>query len=117
MSRGYNITNFQIDGMLNTFGGSIKTNTDNVIYERIEVIRGATGLTTGAGDPSGTISMVRKRPTAEFQMGANLTLGRWGTQRLEADLRGPIAWDGSIRARVGAAKQQRASVRDVDELA
>jgi len=116
VSRGYNITNFQIDGMLNTFGGSIKTNTDNVIYERIEVIRGATGLTTGAGDPSGTISMVRKRPTDTFQMGANLTLGRWGNQRLEADLGGPIAWDGRIRARVVAAKQQSDSFRDVYKL-
>lgn len=46
ISRGYAINNFQIDGMLNTFGGSIKTNTDSAIYERIEVVRGATGLTT-----------------------------------------------------------------------
>ena len=116
VSRGYNITNFQVDGMLNTFGGSIKTNTDNVIYERIEVIRGATGLTTGAGDPSGTISMIRKRPTDTLQMGANLTLGRWGNQRMEADLGGPIAWDGRIRARVVAAKQQSDSFRDVYKL-
>lgn len=116
ISRGYSITNFQIDGMLNTFGGSIKTNTDNVIYERIEVVRGATGLTTGAGDPSGTISMVRKRPTDRFQAGANLTLGRWGNQRLEADLGGPVAWDGRIRARVVAAKQQSDSFRDVYRL-
>ena len=116
VSRGYTIENFQIDGMLNTFGGSIKTNTDNVIYERIEVIRGATGLTTGAGDPSGTISMVRKRPTDTFQMGANLTLGRWGNQRMEVDLGGPIAWDGRIRARVVAAKQQSDSFRDVYKL-
>ncbi|KAG0771746.1 hypothetical protein G6F22_016227 [Rhizopus arrhizus] len=112
VSRGYTIDNFQIDGMLNTFGGSIKTNTDNVIYERIEVIRGATGLTTGAGDPSGTISMIRKRPTDTFQMGANVTLGRWGNRRLEADLGGPVAWDGRIRARIVAAKQQSNSFRD-----
>lgn len=116
VSRGYTIENFQIDGMLNTFGGSIKTNTDNVIYERIEVIRGATGLTTGAGDPSGTISMVRKRPTDTFQMSSNLTVGRWGNQRLEADLGGPVAWDGRIRARVVAAKQQSDSFRDVYKL-
>ncbi|AWH23454.1 TonB-dependent siderophore receptor [Stenotrophomonas sp. ZAC14D2_NAIMI4_6] len=116
VSRGYTIENFQIDGMLNTFGGSIKTNTDNVIYERIEVIRGATGLTTGAGDPSGTISMVRKRPTDTVQMGANLILGRWGNQRMEVDLGGPIAWDGRIRARVVAAKQQSDSFRDVYKL-
>ncbi|WP_414493042.1 TonB-dependent siderophore receptor [Stenotrophomonas maltophilia] len=116
VSRGYTIDNFQIDGMLNTFGGSVKTNTDNVIYERIEVIRGATGLTTGAGDPSGTISMIRKRPTDTFQMGANLTVGRWGNRRLEADLGGPVAWDGRIRARVVAAKQQSDSFRDVYSL-
>jgi len=116
VSRGYNITSFQIDGMLNTFGGSIKTNTDPVIYERIEVIRGATGLTTGAGDPSGTISMVRKRPTDTLRMGANLTLGRWGNRRLEADLGGPVTWDGRIRARMVAAKQQSDSFRDVYQL-
>lgn len=116
VSRGYTIENFQVDGMLNTFGGSVKTNTDNVIYERIEVIRGATGLTTGAGDPSGTISMIRKRPTDTFQMGANLTLGRWSNRRLEADIGGPIAWDGRIRARIVAAKQQSDSFRDVYAL-
>ncbi|HDS1101553.1 MAG: TonB-dependent siderophore receptor [Stenotrophomonas sp.] len=116
VSRGYTIENFQIDGMLNTFGGSVKTNTDNVIYERIEVIRGATGLTTGAGDPSGTISMIRKRPTDTFQMGANLTVGRWNNRRLEADLGGPVAWDGRIRARLVAAKQQSDSFRDVYAL-
>ncbi len=116
VSRGYNITNFQVDGMLNTFGGSIKTNTDNVIYERIEVLRGATGLTTGAGDPSGTISFVRKRPTDTVQMGANLSLGRWGNQRLEFDIGGPVALDGRVRARMVAAKQQSDSFRDVYTL-
>ncbi|WP_411850500.1 TonB-dependent siderophore receptor [Stenotrophomonas sp. LGBM10] len=116
VSRGYNITNFQVDGMLNTFGGYIKTNTDSVIYERIEVVRGATGLTTGAGDPSGTINMVRKRPTDTVAMSANLTLGRWGNQRMEVDLGGPIALDGRVRARVVAAKQQSDSFRDVYHL-
>jgi len=116
VSRGYNINNFQVDGMLNTFGGSIKTNTDSVIYERIEVVRGATGLTTGAGDPSGTISFIRKRPTDTLQMGANLTVGRWSNQRLEADIGGPVALDGRVRARVVAAKQQGDSFRDVYQL-
>lgn len=116
VSRGYNINNFQVDGMLNTFGGYIKTNTDSVIYDRIEVVRGATGLTTGAGDPSGTINFIRKRPTDSLQMGANLTYGRWNNRRLEADLGGPIAWDGRIRARVVAAKQETDSFRDIYKL-
>ena len=116
ISRGYAINNFQIDGMLNTFGGSLKTNTDSAIYERIEVVRGATGLTTGAGDPSGTINMVRKRPTDTMAMSAGITLGRWGNQRLEADIGGPVALDGRVRARFVAAKQQSDSFRDIYRL-
>lgn len=65
-ARGYGITNFQVDGMLNTFG-YMKSDADTIIYDRIEVVRGATGLTTGAGDPSATINMVRKRPTDQWQ--------------------------------------------------
>ena len=66
-SRGYSISNFQIDGMLNTFS-FMKSDSDTIIYDRIEVVRGATGLTTGAGDPSATINMVRKRPTSQWQV-------------------------------------------------
>lgn len=116
VSRGYNISNFQVDGMLNTFSGYIKTNNDSALYERIEVVRGATGLTTGAGDPSGTINYVRKRPTDQFAMSASVTAGRWGNQRLEADIGGPLALDGRVRARMVAARQQSDSFRDVYRL-
>ena len=82
----------------------------------IKVVRGATGLTTGAGDPSGTINMVRKRPTDAVAMSAGITVGRWGNQRLEADIGGPVALDGRVRARFVAAKQQSDSFRDVYAL-
>ena len=36
---------------------------DTAIYERIEIIRGSTGLTNGAGNPSASINYVRKKPT------------------------------------------------------
>jgi len=42
-SRGYGISNFQIDGMLNTFG-YMKSDSDTIIYDHIEVVRGATAL-------------------------------------------------------------------------
>lgn len=44
-ARGYSIENFQYDGMLNTFS-RLKPDSDTIIYDRIEVVRGATGLTT-----------------------------------------------------------------------
>ncbi|HCT05257.1 MAG TPA: TonB-dependent siderophore receptor, partial [Pseudomonas sp.] len=42
-SRGYSISNYQVDGMLSTFG-RMKSDADTIIYDRIEVVRGATGL-------------------------------------------------------------------------
>ena len=75
-SRGYAIDNFQIDGMLNTFAG-LKSDSDTIIYDRIEVVRGATGLTTGAGDPSGTINMMRKRPTHDLAVKTGLRGGSY----------------------------------------
>lgn len=110
-ARGYPITNFQVDGMLNTFGGSLKTNGDNVVYDRIEVVRGATGLTTGAGDPSATINQVRKRPTPHFQANAALRVGSYSLRRGELDLSAPLAFDGRVRGRFVVAKEAADSFR------
>src|SRR5258707_2483772 len=44
-------------------------------------------------------SMVRKRPTAQWQGSAALTLGSWDRQRMEADLSGPLNAAGTLRGR------------------
>lgn len=62
--------------MLNTFG-YMKSDSDTIIYDHIEVVRGATGLTTGAGDPSATVNMVRKRPTAQWQAQTGVKAGSY----------------------------------------
>ena len=114
-ARGYAVNNFQVDGMLNLFGGSLKANGDNVVYDRIEVVRGATGLTTGAGDPSATINQVRKRPTKTFQANAALRIGTHDLRRAELDVGGPIAFDGKLRGRFVTAKQEAKSFRPLYE--
>jgi len=110
-ARGYAVNNFQVDGMLNSFGSTLKANGDNVVYDRIEVVRGATGLTTGAGDPSATINQVRKRPTREFQANGAVRIGTYDLRRVEGDVSGPLAWDGKLRGRFVAAKQKANSFR------
>ena len=80
---------------------------DTILYDRIEVVRGATGLMGGTGDPSATINMIRKRPTKEFQASAGLIMGRWDDQRVEADLSTPLNTEGSVRARTALAWQKR----------
>jgi outer membrane receptor for ferric coprogen and ferric-rhodotorulic acid len=72
-SRGYRLDNYQLDGALASslsFGGAngwLGNNAlDTTLYDSIVVVRGATRLLTGAGDPAGSINLVRKRPTREF---------------------------------------------------
>ncbi|RON69504.1 TonB-dependent siderophore receptor [Pseudomonas fluorescens] len=110
-ARGYSINNFQIDGMLNTFG-RMKSDADTIIYDRIEVVRGATGLTTGAGDPSATINMVRKRPTAQLQALAGVSGGSYDDYYSYVDVGGPLAFDGRLRGRTVLAYRDSQSFRD-----
>lgn len=109
-ARGFGINNIQIDGMAR--GGNAPLQ-DTILYDRIEVVRGATGLMGGKGDPSATINMIRKRPTKEFQASAGLIMGRWDDQRFEADLSTPLNADGSVRARTALAWQKRESYLDM----
>ena len=110
-ARGYGITNFQVDGMLNTFG-YMKSDADTIIYDRIEVVRGATGLTTGAGDPSATINMVRKRPTDQWQAKAGVSAGSYDNYHSYVDVGGPLAFDGRLRGRGVLAYRDSQSHRD-----
>lgn len=114
-ARGFAITNFQFDGVptqYTTGAGGNSVLSDTSIYERIEVVRGATGLVTGAGDPSATINMVRKRPTADFRASTSLSAGSWDYRRGELDLSGPLVASGRIRGRlVGAYTDRESYVR------
>lgn len=109
-ARGFSINNFQVDGMPR--GGNAPLQ-DTILYDRIEVVRGATGLMGGTGDPSASINMVRKRPTKTFQASGGLIMGRWDDQRVEADISTPLNQDGSLRGRAAVAKQRRDSYLDM----
>ena len=68
-ARGFEITNFLYDGMpstrIDTLGKQAAL-SDTFIYDRIEVLRGASGLLNGIGNPSATVNLVRKKPTRDF---------------------------------------------------
>ncbi|THF67059.1 TonB-dependent siderophore receptor [Pseudothauera nasutitermitis] len=118
-SRGYSITNYQLDGVGThtdvTTQNVFQANTDLVIYDRVEVLRGASGLLTGAGDPSGAINLVRKKPTSEFQAHVAGGIGSWNQRRAEADVSGPLNEAGSLRGRLVAAWQKKDSFVDYHE--
>nr|WP_312989943.1 TonB-dependent siderophore receptor [Comamonas koreensis] len=84
------------------------------LYDRVEVVRGATGISQGAGNPSAAINMLHKRPTRDFQGSISSTVGSWSDYGAAFDISGPINKDGSIRARFVAAGQDTKTFRDVE---
>ena len=118
-ARGFDITNFLIDGVPTTFdaGWSAgQSSMDTAIYDRVEVVRGATGLVTGPGNPSAAINLVRKHADSKQLTGsASLELGSWSLYRGDVDLTAPITADGSVRGRFAAAYQSNQSYVDLEE--
>ncbi|MFT3848143.1 MAG: TonB-dependent siderophore receptor [Propionivibrio sp.] len=103
-SRGFDINTLMIDGIPSTWdqqwsSGEIMTGLS--MYDRVEVVRGSTGLTTGAGDPSAAINLVRKRASAkEFTGTVEAGVGSWNEKRLMADVLTPLNEAKTLRARV-----------------
>jgi len=115
-SRGFEITNFSYDDIPTSMGDAWNfgdATEDTAIYDRIEVVRGAAGLMTGAGDPGASVNMVRKRAESkQFTGNVNASYGSWNKQRYVADLSAPLNSDGSMRGRVIAGYQDQDSWLD-----
>ena len=102
-ARGFPIDNILFDGLPTSLGANGTFNGDNddlAIYDRIEVVRGATGLMTGSGTPSAAINMVRKRPTATPQASFSASVGSWSNYRLEADAANALNEAKTLRGRI-----------------
>jgi len=102
-ARGFEIRNTQIDGVPTAWalaGANGETNIDVSIYERVEVVRGATGLLSGAGDPSASVNLVRKHAD-RLEVGGYLSAsgGSWNTWRVSGDVGGAVTASGNVRAR------------------
>lgn len=112
-SRGFGIDNVQIDGAspmdIGTGLGTFYSDRlyDMAPYDHVEVLRGASGLLGGTGDPGGIVNLVRKRPLSSYQLKLNTSAGSWDNYRTEVDLTGPLAFDGRLRGRVVAAYTDR----------
>ncbi|UKJ76726.1 TonB-dependent siderophore receptor [Azospirillum brasilense] len=112
-SRGFAVRNYQVDGIpRSTVYGFDDSISDMALFDRVEVVRGATGLLNGVGDPSAAVNLVRKRPTSMVQGYAEGQIGSWSRYRGEADLSGPLTENGRLRGRVVGAYQDNDSFID-----
>ncbi|MFJ3461923.1 TonB-dependent siderophore receptor [Achromobacter spanius] len=113
-SRGYALDTIQVDGV-NTpasTGNDLSAGFGLAIYDRIEVLRGPAGLFQGAGDPGGTVNLVRKRAQRDFAFSGQVMAGSWDRYYTEADITGPLDSDGRLRGRLVASYDDRRSFVD-----
>lgn len=97
-ARGFDITNFQYDGVGIPFVfGNITGNFDTALYDQVDVVRGANGLMSSTGNPSATVNFLRKRPGDKFAASAGLTFGAWGHKRFDADVSVPLSENWAAR--------------------
>ena len=105
--RGFKVNSFEMDGVPALLGNTAGSPQDMAIYERVEILRGANGLMHGAGNPSATVNLVRKRPQRAFAASTTLTAGSWNRYRAELDMGGPLTSDGRVRGRVVTAFEDK----------
>ncbi|MFJ2485226.1 TonB-dependent siderophore receptor [Pseudomonas sp. NPDC087639] len=115
-SRGFDIDNIMYDGLPSSYSPYTMAVQPNLaMFDRVEIVRGATGLVTGAGNPSAAINMVRKRPTFTPQVTLTGAAGSWDDYRGEIDASGPLNESGTLRGRVVGSYQGADSFRDKEE--
>ncbi|GAB7532227.1 TonB-dependent siderophore receptor [Pseudomonas sp. 3A(2025)] len=99
-SRGFDIDNFEYDGMGMPFAtGLLVGDLDLAEYEQVDILHGANGLMSGSGNPSATVNFVRKRPTYETQASIGMSVGSWDNRRVDVDVSGPLTDSGNVRGR------------------
>ncbi|MCV2216040.1 TonB-dependent siderophore receptor [Thauera sp. Sel9] len=99
-ARGFGVSNFQVDGIPVIASGIQSDVVSTAIYDRFEVVRGANGLMSGAGNPSASINMVRKHANSKIFTGhIALEGGSWDRYGGMVDLSTPLNQEGSLRGR------------------
>ncbi|MDQ7989984.1 MAG: TonB-dependent siderophore receptor [Candidatus Dactylopiibacterium sp.] len=113
--RGFELDNYLIDGLPSPLSSIYGTQPDLAIFDRVEVLRGPSGLYNGAGEPGGTVNLVRKRALKGLSGSVSQAFGSWNASRTEADLTGSLNESGSIRGRVAGAYQKKDNFIDVNK--
>lgn len=105
-ARGYEFSESNIDGLPAPMASIFGTVPSLAAMDRVEVMRGPSGLFNSTSELGGIVNLVRKRPTHEFQGHLKSSYGSWDTHQEMVDLSGPLNDSGSVRGRFVASNAQ-----------
>ncbi|KJH86879.1 ligand-gated channel protein [Pseudomonas fluorescens] len=114
-SRGFQIDDWQYDGVpipRNTYSLGNWATQDLIFFDRLEILRGASGLLQGTGSPGGAVNLVRKRGQSAPTVTLTGKAGSWDHYGLQLDAGGPLNDAGNIRGRIVADEDQSNSFVD-----
>lgn len=113
-ARGFAIDAYQIDGVplpTQATVGYGDADPDMALYDHVEIVRGATGLLQGAGEPAASVNFIRKLPTDFFRGETASAIAYPLGARVEADVSGPLNEAGTVRGRlIGAVDNRQGSM-------
>lgn len=110
-ARGFSVDYYLFDGMP-TYQQNAN-DIDLIVFDRVEVVKGANGLTTGAGNPAMGMNFIRKHANSkEFKGNIDLNAGSWDNYSQIADIQTPLNSDGSVRTRFVAKHEDKKSYMD-----
>lgn len=116
-SRGFDIDKIMYDGLPTHYQGwGIGTQANLAMFDRVEVVRGATGLVSGSGNPSAAINMVRKRPTRDPRATVTASAASWDDYRGEIDASSRLDERGRVRGRVVGSYQNGGTFRTEEKF-
>lgn len=120
-ARGFQVDKYQIDGLNVNYNNQWINgeNTNNmVLYDHVEVVRGADGLTSGAGNPGVVVNLVRKHSDAgKRKTSLEAGIGSHSAYEATFDHNQPIADNGDykVSTRVIGSRQAGKSGTDMEK--
>lgn len=113
-ARGFAIDYYLLDSMPSFGGFSLGANDMSMLpYERVEAVKGANGLLSGAGNPAASLNFIRKRADSkELKGNFKLSAGSYDKYGVSGDIQTPVNEDASIRARASFSHEDSRSYMD-----
>ncbi len=99
-ARGYEYSQFNLDGLPAPMASINGTLPSLAAVDRVELMRGPSGLLNSTSELGGIVNLVLKRPTSEPHVNLLGQYGSFSQYRLMGDVAGPLTAGGKLRGRL-----------------